>query len=190
MTTFLRSILTAISATTALASASFAQQKLDLKQSDIIFISKQMGVPVDGRFKKFDAQMSFDPKSPQTSKVAFTVDLASADIGNTETERELTKPGWFDTSKFPQATFASSAIKSLGSGKFEVAGKLAIKGNSRDVIVPVAVTQAAGVSTARGEFILKRLDFKIGDGEWNDPSLVANDVTVKFKIAVTGMNPL
>jgi polyisoprenoid-binding protein YceI len=168
----------------------FAQQKLDLKQSEIVFVSKQMGVPVDGRFKKFDAQMSFDPKSPQTSKVSFTVDLASADIGNADTERELTKPGWFDTSKFPQATFASGAIKSLGSGKFEVAGKLAIKGNSRDVVVPVAVTQAGGVSTARGEFILKRLDFKIGDGEWNDPSLVADDVTVKFKIAVTGMNPL
>lgn len=189
MNRLLISICTA-SALLATPSTVFAQQKLDLKQSEIVFVSKQMGVPVDGRFKKFDAQMSFDPKSPQTSKVAFTVDLASADIGNADTERELTKPGWFDTSKFPQATFASGAIKSLGSGKFEVAGKLAIKGNSRDVVVPVAVTQASGVSTARGEFILKRLDFKIGDGEWNDPSLVANDVTVKFKIAVTGMNPL
>jgi polyisoprenoid-binding protein YceI len=164
------------------SSISFAQQKLDLKQSEIVFVSKQMGVPVDGRFKKFDTQMNFDPKSPQTSKVAFTVDLASADIGNADTERELAKPGWFDTSKFPQATFASSA--------FEVAGKLSIKGNTRDVVVPVAVTQAGGVSTARGEFVLKRLEFKIGDGEWNDPSLVANDVTVKFKLAVTGMAPL
>jgi polyisoprenoid-binding protein YceI len=172
------------------SSISFAQQKLDLKQSEIVFVSKQMGVPVDGRFKKFDTQMNFDPKSPQTSKVAFTVDLASADIGNADTERELAKPGWFDTSKFPQATFASSAIKAIGGGKFEVAGKLSIKGNTRDVVVPVAVTQAGGVSTARGEFVLKRLEFKIGDGEWNDPSLVANDVTVKFKLAVTGMAPL
>ncbi len=149
-----------------------------------------MGVPVDGKFKKFDAEMNFDPKSPQSSKVALTVDLLSADIGNADTERELKKPGWFDSGKFPQATFTSNAIKALGGGKFEVAGKLAIKGNTRDVVVPVAVSQAGGVSTARGEFVLKRLEFKIGDGEWNDPSLVANDVTVKFKVAVTGMNPL
>ncbi len=180
----------------ALALASFvmatvsAQQKIVPAQSEIVFISKQMGVPVDGRFKKFDAQMNFDPKSPQTSKVSFTVDLASADIGNSETERELTKPGWFDTSKFPQATFASSAMKALGGGKFEVIGKLSIKGSVRDVVVPVAVTQAGGVSTARGEFVLKRLEFKIGDGDWNDPSLVANEVTVKFKLAVTGMAAL
>ncbi len=187
-----RSLISVSVASVLLASSPLvlAQQKLELKQSEIVFVSKQMGVPVDGKFKKFDAQMNFDPKSPQTSKVSFTVDLASADIGNTDTERELTKPGWFDTSKFPQATFASNAIKSLGGGKFEVVGKLGIKGNARDVVVPITVTQAGGLSTARGEFVLKRLDFKIGDGEWNDPSLVANDVTVKFKIAVTGMNPL
>jgi polyisoprenoid-binding protein YceI len=178
------------SAIFALSVTAFAQQKIVPAQSEIVFISKQMGVPVDAKFKKFDAEMNFDPKSPQTSRVAFTVDLLSADIGNADTERELKKPGWFDSGKFPQATFASSAIKALGGGKFEVAGKLAMKGNTRDVLVPVAVTQTGGVSTARGEFTLKRLEFKIGDGEWNDPSLVANEVQVKFKIAVTGMAPL
>lgn len=183
-----RNVLVAVSIGTSFGA--LAQQKIVPAQSEIVFVSKQMGVPVDGKFKKFDAQMSFDPKSPQTSKVAFSVDLLSADIGNAETERELKKPGWFDSSKFPQATFTSTAIKALGSGKFEVSGKLSIKGNARDVVVPVAVTQAAGVSTARGEFTLKRLEFKIGDGEWNDASIVANEVLVKFKIAVTGMNPI
>ncbi|TAG75807.1 MAG: YceI family protein [Burkholderiales bacterium] len=188
----MKSLIRILLVTTMIAASAgaSAQQKMVPAQSEIAFISKQMGVPVDGKFKKFDAQMSFDPKSPQTSKVSFTVDLLSADIGNAETERELKKPGWFDSSKFPQATFTSTAIKGLGGGKFEVAGKLSIKGNSRDIVVPVSVTQAAGVSTARGEFTLKRLEFKIGDGEWNDVSIVANEVVVKFKIAVTGMNPL
>ena len=188
----MKHLLTLALTTLALSTSTptFAQQKLVPAQSEIVFVSKQMGVPVDGKFKKFDAQLNFDPKSPQTSKVAFTVDLLSADIGNADTERELKKPGWFDSGKFPQATFNSTAIKALGSGKFEVAGKLAIKGASRDVLVPVVITQAGGVSTARGEFTLKRLEFKIGDGEWNDPSLVANEVIVKFKIAVTGMNPI
>jgi polyisoprenoid-binding protein YceI len=172
------------------ATSSHAQQKLQLAQSEIVFTSRQMGVPVDGSFKKFDAQMDFNPRAPQTGKVSFTVDLTSADLGNADTERELKKPGWFDSLKLPQASFTSSAIKSTGAGKFEVAGKLGIKGITRDIVVPVTVTQAGGVSTARGEFTLKRLDFKIGDGEWNDPSLVANDVVVKFKLAISGMAPL
>jgi polyisoprenoid-binding protein YceI len=34
-----------------------AQQKLLPAQSEIVFVSKQMGVPVEGRFKRFDAQI-------------------------------------------------------------------------------------------------------------------------------------
>ncbi|MEY8878130.1 MAG: YceI family protein [Leptothrix sp. (in: b-proteobacteria)] len=167
-----------------------AQTKVDVAKSDIGFTSKQMGVPVDGKFKKFDAQITLDPKKPETGKVAFSIDLGSATLGNKETDAELVKPDWFNVPRFPQATFASSAIKGLGGGKFEVSGKLTIKGASHDVVVPVALTQAAGVTTANGAFAIKRLDFKIGDGDWADTSMVANDVQVKFKLLISGLAPL
>jgi polyisoprenoid-binding protein YceI len=172
------------------ALSAHAQQKLIPAQSEIVFISKQMGVPVDGKFTKFDVQSTFDPKNPETSKINFTVDLLSASIGAKETETELKKPGWFDSLKLPSATFASSGVKALGGGKFEVAGKLSIKSIVRDVVVPVSLTQKDGVTRAEGSFVLKRLDFKIGDGEWNDTSLVANDVQVKVKLALTGVPAL
>ena len=167
-----------------------AQQKLVAAQSEIVFVSKQFGVPVSGRFKKFDAEVSFDPKKPDAAKVSFTVDLLSADIGNAETETELKKPGWFNSVKTPQATFTSTGIKSIGGGKFEFAGKLSVKGISHNAVVPVALTQSAGTTRAVGSFTLKRLDFKIGDGEWNDVSLVANEVGVNVKLAFTGIPPL
>ena len=88
------------------------------------------------------------------------------------------------------SSFASSAIKPLGGGRFDVAGTLSIKGSSQPVVVPVTVTQAGGTSTASGSFTIKRLDFKIGEGEWTDTSMVANDVTVKFKLTLSGMAPL
>jgi polyisoprenoid-binding protein YceI len=172
------------------AQNAFAQQKLVLAESEISFVSKQLGVPVSGKFKKFDAEVSFDPKKPEAAKVNFTVDLLSTDIGNEETEKELKKPGWFDSIKIPAATFQSQSVKSLGSGKFEFTGKLAIKGVSQNVVVPVTVTQAAGKTRAVGTFTLKRLDFKIGDGDWNDVSLVANEVVVNVKLALTGIPPL
>ena len=96
-----------------------------------------MGVPVDGKFKKFDAQVAFDPKQPAAAKIAFTVDLASVSFGSAETEAEVAKPDWFNTKAFPQATFQSSSVKATGPGKFEVAGTLAIKGASQNVVVPV-----------------------------------------------------
>ena len=92
--------------------------------------------------------------------------------------------------KFPQATFQSTAIKAAGPGKFDVAGKLSIKGATQDVNVPVALTQSGNITTATGAFTIKRLAFKIGENEWADTSMVADDVQVKFKLALTGVGKL
>ncbi|MES2951016.1 MAG: YceI family protein [Pseudomonadota bacterium] len=167
--------------------AAQAQQKLLPAQSEIAFVTKQMGVPVEGHFKKFDAQITFDPAKPETGKIAFTVDIASATLGSPEPDAELPKATWFNTAKFPQATFQSSAIKSLGGGKFEISGKLAIKGNTRDAVVPVTLTQNGATTTANGALTIKRLAFKIGENEWADTSMVADDVQVKFKLALSGV---
>ena len=179
--------ITALALLSAFAAPACAQQKLAPAQSEIAFTSKQMGVPVDGKFKKFDAQVAFDPKKPEAGKIAFSIELGSASLGAAETEAELAKPDWFNTKLFPQATFQSTAVKAAGPGKFEVAGKLAIKGASQDIVVPVTLVQTGTNATATGSFAIKRLDFKIGDGDWKDTSMVANDVQIKFKLTLTGM---
>ena len=142
MTKFFASLLLAASLLPAHAAT------LQPEKSEVAFTFKQMGVPVDGKFRKFDAKVAFDPKKPEAASIGFTVDLASVSLGVAETEAEIAKPDWFDTKKFPQATFQSSAIKAAGPGRFEVSGKLAIKGVLRDVTVPVQVriVLAAAVS--------------------------------------------
>jgi polyisoprenoid-binding protein YceI len=180
-------LVVALAAAAALSTPACAQQKLVPAQSEIAFVSKQMGVPVEGKFKKFDAQLSFDPKKPEAAKIGLTIDLGSVALGVAETEAELAKPDWFASKQFPQATFQSTAVKQSAPGKFDVAGKLSIKGISRDVVVPVALAQSGPNTTANGGFVIKRLDFKIGDGDWKDTSMVANDVQVKFKLTLTGV---
>ncbi len=167
-----------------------AQQKLVPAQSEIVFVSKQMGVPVEGLFRKFDAQVAFDPAKLQTSKIAFTVDTGSATLGVPEADSELPKPVWFNVPGFPQATFQSSAIKALGGGRFDVAGKLTIKGRSQELVVPVALTQSGASTTASGSFVIKRLVFAIGENQWSDTSMVADDVQVRFKLMLSGVGKL
>ena len=183
-------ILSTLALAAGVAAPACAQQKLLPAQSEIAFTSKQMGVPVEGKFKKFDAQVAFDPKQPAASKIAFSIDLGSAALGSPESEAELVKPDWFNTKMFPQATFQSSSVKATGPGKYDVTGKLVIKGASQDVVVPVALAQAGPSTTASGSFVIKRLDFKIGDGDWKDTSMVANDVQVRFKLTLTGVSAL
>ena len=169
------------------AQPAVAQQKLVPAQSEVQFTARQMGVPLEGHFKKFDAQVSFDPAKLATSKIVFTVDTGSATMGSRETDAELPKATWFNVPQFPQATFQSSAIKALGAGKFEVTGKLSIKGMARDVVVPVTLVQNGATTLATGALPLKRLAFKIGENEWADTSMVADDVQVKFKLALSGV---
>lgn len=163
-----------------------AEQALLPAQSEITFSAKQLGVPMAGRFKRFTVQSTLDPKRVASSKVAIQIDLGSVSV-NPESDAELIKPEWFGVGQFPQARFQSSSIKALGAGRFDIAGQLTIKGLAREVVVPVQLSQAQGVSTATGSFVIKRLDFKVGDGDWADPSVVANEVQVKFKLVLQGM---
>ncbi len=156
---------------------------LQPEKSDLSFTFKQMGVPVDGKFKKFEAQLDFDAKKPEAGKIAFTVDLGSVSLGDPSFDHELAGTPWFDTKRNGKATFVSSGIKPTGTGKYDVAGKLTIKGAVRDVIVPITLSNGV----AAGSVPIKRLDFKIGDGEWADTSVVANDVIVKFKLSFAGL---
>ena len=172
----------------ALAQAKPAQ--LVATGSEIGFTTKQMGVPVDGKFSKFSAQIALDPKKPEAGTVSFSIDTGSARFGSAELDAEVPKATWLNVPKFPQATFQSSSIKGAGPGKFEVTGKLSIKGSVRDVMVPVLVTQAAGTSIASGSFTIKRLEFKVGEAEWADTSMLANDIVVRFKLVLTGLGPL
>lgn len=182
-------LLAALPALAQSPAAPAAAQALVPAKSEVTFVAKQLGVPLQGRFKSFQVQSAFDPKAPATSKIAFSLDLGSVAL-NADADRELVKPEWFGTAKFPKATFQSSAIKALGGGKFEVAGKLTLKGLAHDLTVPVQVSQAQGLSTATGSFVLKRLDFKVGEGDWADASIVANDVQVSFKLVLQGVPAL
>lgn len=135
--------------------AAQAQQAIVPAQSEVSFVSRQMGVPVEGRFKSFSAQVAFDPAKLATSKIAFSVDTGSADISR-EANAELVKPLWFNVAAFPKATFQSTAIKRLDATKYEVSGQLSIKGLSSNVVVPVTLAQNGATTTATGNSVVMK----------------------------------
>lgn len=157
--------------------------------SEVTFTARQLGVPLEGRFKRFDARIALDPRQPQTGRVQFQIELGSVSI-DPETDAELLKPEWFGAARFPRAQFVSRAIRATGPGQFEVAGTLTLKGIARELVVPVRLTSSPAGAVASGAFTLKRLDFKIGDGDWADPSVVAHDVQVRFKLTLQGLPAL
>jgi len=154
-------------------------------KSEIRFVTKQMGVNFEGRFRKWRANVVFLPNDLAKSKAEFDIDLGSIDLESDDSESEVKGPLWFDMAKFPVAHFASASMKSVGGDKFEIAGPLTMKGVTKGIVVPVALKKdASGNHVAEGTFSVKRLDYGIGLGLWSDTATVANDVVVKIRIVL------
>ena len=184
MTVWLRTMVPAL-AMLLLAADPAAAQGVLVDRSEIRFMAKQMGVNVEGRFRKWTANVVFLPKDLAKSRAEFDIDLGSIDLASEDSEKEVKGRLWFDAAKFPVAHFASTSIRDLGGDRYEVAGQLSLKGIKRDAVVPIALRKDdAGNGVAEGSFTLKRLDYNIGEGLWADTDTVRNEVVVRVRMVL------
>lgn len=156
------------------------------EQSTITFTYQQMGVKMDGRFRRFSGQIAFDPARPEAARATIEVDLASVDTGLPEADQELATRTWFDTRAHPVARFVSGGVKPLGGNRYEVAGKLTLKGRTADVTVPATFTAQGNSAAFDGALTIRRGDFAIGEGSWAKFDVVANDVQIRFHLTAAG----
>lgn len=162
--------------------ASAAVLKTDPAKTSVSAVFKQMNVPVEAKFRKHNIVIDYNAAAPDTSKATVEIETASLDVGDAEMNKEVAKKEWFNSAQFPKASFVSSAIKSAGAGKLNVTGKLTIKGKTADVTFPITVKTEGGKQVFDGALPIKRLAFNVGDGEWKDTSMVADEVTIKFHV--------
>ncbi|WP_413470627.1 YceI family protein [Undibacterium rugosum] len=156
--------------------------KVDTSKSQVNIVFKQMNVPVDAKFKKFSANIDYNAAKPESSKANVEIELNSFDLGDAEYNKEVLKKEWFNAAQFPKASFTSTAMKAAGAGKLDVSGTLTIKGKTSNVSFPVTIKQEGGKQVFDGALPIKRLTYNIGEGEWKDTSMVADEVTIKFHV--------
>ena len=159
-----------------------AYAQVDANRSSVIAVSKQMGVAVEGRFKRFSAQVSFDPLKPGSGSARVEMDVGSFDLGGEEFTREALNAEWLDVAHYPKSVFVSESIRPVGAGRFEAAGKLSLKGVTLPVVVPFTVRDEAGQQTFEGTLPIRRLQYRVGEGAWKDTATVADEVLIKFRV--------
>lgn len=176
----------AVTATAFAVGAQAAEfNQLQTERSAVSFVFKQMNVPVEGNFKRFRGQIGFDPDKPTAAKAELDIELASIDAGSHEANDEVAGKLWFNTKAFPTARFVATSIKPLGGNRYEVAGKMTIKGRTLDVATPAGFRVEGGLAVFEGAFVLKRADYGIGEGIWADFGTVANEVQIKFRLVAS-----
>lgn len=102
----------------------------------INFRIKHLGFSwLSGRFDKFDGTFNFDDKNPGASSVKVEIDTNSVNTNHGERDKHLRSADFLDVAAFPKASFESTSVRPAGDGKAEIAGKLTLRGVTKDIVI-------------------------------------------------------
>lgn len=151
--------------------------------SSLTYTFTQAGALNQGRFKSF--AVSFDPAS---GKLDVEVDMRSFDTGDTQRNGILGGTDFFDVARYPQSRFTASRIERTATG-YEAVGSLTLRGVTRTIVLPftwrTTTVQGRPIGYLSGKTVLPRLDFGVGQGQWQSTEWLGNDVTVRYSLELT-----
>jgi polyisoprenoid-binding protein YceI len=138
--------------------------------------------PVNGTFRKWQARIKFCPDDLPHAAINATINLASADTGDSSRDENLRGASFFDTDRFAQARFTASGFKLLGPGRYAANGTLSLHGVSRPARLVFILKLDGDNATAQGSTSLSRLAFGVGSDEWSATDQIPDAVAVQFTI--------
>ena len=178
--------LVALAAFAVPASAAPAKWTVDQAKSSLAFTVVVNGQAVNGKFSAFGALIAFDPADLAHSSAKITMGMDTAKTGDATRDAMLLKPDWFNILDFPQAVFQTTSFVLKGGNKFDAVGKLTLKGAAKDVTLPLTIDITGNTAVAKGEVVLKRLDYAIGKSkDFAGDSPVGLNVKVMVNVTAT-----
>ena len=178
-----RRAILAIAAVILLAdNASATEWRIDPAQSHLTFVGTQAGRPFEGSFGRFAATVRFDESDLAASRAVVVIDMASARTGNAQGDDAVRGQDWFAVAMYPQARFETKSFRHLDGNRYEADGVLTIRDAVKPVVLPFTLEKAQSATRARGELVIDRTDFGVGQGQWASPQLVAHEVTIRFDL--------
>jgi polyisoprenoid-binding protein YceI len=139
----MRSLLAAASVLIGLGSPAMAASwAVDPAHTQITFSYDHLGFSTThGAFRDFHGTFDFDPKAPQNSSVAFTIEADSLDTMFAQRDEHLKSADFLDVAKFPEITFKSTKVTRVGETGAKVDGDLTVKGITKPVVLDVQLTK-------------------------------------------------
>jgi polyisoprenoid-binding protein YceI len=165
----------ALMTTNALA----ADWSLDPDRSKLAFEGTQGGVPFQGSFDQFSANISLDPDDLTSASINVTIDPASATSGSAERDGTLPSADWFDVATHPEATFTSTTISQTENG-YLAEGTLTLKGTSQAASLPFTLAITGEEAHAMGALTIDRGDYNVGTGALSP--MVGAEVVISFDV--------
>jgi polyisoprenoid-binding protein YceI len=166
-----------------------AKYSVSKQLSNVSFTITKIFFKEQGGFRDYSGEICFDSKHPERSSVRFTVQTASIDTRNDMRDHELRSNDFFDVSKYPTMSFASTSISVSTPEEIQVSGDFTLHGITKTITVPVHLLgrrTLKGFGTFIGfetEFVIERTTFGVNGTQWSAGSLIlSKDVNVHLAI--------
>ena len=163
------------------AAPAFAADYVQAPGSTLVFAGKYQGEVFTGAFPGFATRLSFDPKQLATARLEVAIPLASATTSNADYDGELRGNAFFNSTKFPKATYSASKFRALGGNRYAADGTLSLRGVDKPVTLEFTWTPGAKPVLA-GKAAVKRLDFGVGGGDWADTTLIPDAIAISTRV--------
>lgn len=162
---------------------------LDRAKSVLTFVFKQAGALTQGRFSRYSVALA-EPAEAATAAatrtIAVDVDVASLDTADADRDKTLREADLFDVAKYPRAKFNAVLTPKAGSNEVTLDGTLTLRNVARKLSIPTTLIfsneGSLRVASMKGEILLNRLDFGVGQGDWKSTEWVDNAVRVRFAL--------
>jgi len=107
---------------------------IDPSHSVVEFAVKHMMfTTAKGRFEDFAGTIVFDEQNVENSRVDVTIKTASVNTNTADRDAHLRSADFFDSEKYPEATFRSTRVEPRGDNSFVVYGDLTIKDVTKEI---------------------------------------------------------
>ena len=162
--------------------------QIDKSQSAVNFSINNFFVSVKGQFTEFDGDISFDPNNLKNSNARFTIPIKSINTGNDTRDKHLQVENFFDAETYPEMIFQSSKFEQHSDKEFLVYGKLTIKDQTKDVVLPMKIiSKMNGANTLSVEIdtAIDRKDYGVGTGVWSVTVSIGNEVKIHIPLELS-----
>jgi len=154
-----------------------AQDKATVK-----FQIKNFGLNVLGSFEEVRITPSIDLSQLNTSTLVSEIQVTSIKTGNGKRDTHLRSADYFEVETYPTIRLVAKKIIEISPGRYNMTGALTIKKTTKEVVIPLKITQQQNQLSLAAEFTINRRDFDVGGNSW-----VMGDI-VKIKVTYQGEN--
>lgn len=154
-------------------------------QSAITFAGVHAGVPFEGRFARWRAEIVFDPDNLGASHARVTVETASASDGVSLHDQSLPQAEWFDVANHPTATFETSSFRALPNNRYEARGTLTLKGKALPIALPFTLTLTGNRAVVDGRVSVRRANADLGMQSDPDAEYVSAAIRIGVHVEAT-----